>query len=312
MVRCLFCSRGDREVAGRDLLVPWYVHNDWVENYTLARERSMLRLVCLSKPTMLLTQAAKHVARTSPQVSSRSSATARSALPARTLRSANYAATRRSGKFAVVMSAAAEAAPSLEGNILYDFSKTPAAPPPFDSVTADMVVPAMKQLLKDLEGELQAVESASEATWSGFSEPLEKIVDKLSSVWGVCTHLKATKDTEELRKAVEEVIPERVNFSLRLSQSKALYKLYEDVRNGPAWESLSEAQQRLIDSNLVEAKLQGVGLEGEAQEQFNKNQKELAQLSTTFSNNLLDATKAYKKFIEGPDCCKQRQGGCNS
>jgi Zn-dependent oligopeptidase len=37
--------------------------------------------------------------------------------------------------------------------------------------------------------------------------------------------------------------------------------------------------------------LSGVGLEGEAKDRFNAIQLELAELSTKFSNNVLDATK---------------------
>lgn len=44
--------------------------------------------------------------------------------------------------------------------------------------------------------------------------------------------------------------------------------------------------------------LGGVGLEGEAKERFNEIQQELSQLSTKFSNNLLDGTKAFKKLVE--------------
>ena len=53
------------------------------------------------------------------------------------------------------------------------------------------------------------------------TQPLERIVDRLSRAWGTVSHLKAVRDTEELRKAVEEVQPERVKLSLRLSQVRA-------------------------------------------------------------------------------------------
>jgi oligopeptidase A len=45
-------------------------------------------------------------------------------------------------------------------------------------------------------------------------------------------------------------------------------------------------------------KLGGVGLEGETKEQFNANKMRLAQLATTFSNNVLDETKAFSLTIE--------------
>lgn len=40
--------------------------------------------------------------------------------------------------------------------------------------------------------------------------------------------------------------------------------------------------------------------QGSAKERFNEIQQELSQLSTKFSNNLLDATKAFKKLLKDP------------
>lgn len=41
--------------------------------------------------------------------------------------------------------------------------------------------------------------------------------------------------------------------------------------------------------------------QGDAKERFNEIQQELSQLSTKYSNNLLDATKAYKKLVTDKD-----------
>ena len=41
----------------------------------------------------------------------------------------------------------------------------------------------------------------------------------------------------------------------------------------------------------------GVALEGEAKEQYNANQVRLSELSTQFSNNVLDATKAFELVL---------------
>lgn len=41
-------------------------------------------------------------------------------------------------------------------------------------------------------------------------------------------------------------------------------------------------------------------MQGAAKERFNEIQQELSQLSTKFSNNLLDATKAFKKMLKDP------------
>lgn len=55
------------------------------------------------------------------------------------------------------------------------------------------------------EAELEHLEKTVEPSWPRLVEPLEKIIDRLSVVWGMINHLKAVKDTPELRAAIEEV-----------------------------------------------------------------------------------------------------------
>lgn len=102
---------------------------------------------------------------------------------------------------------------------------------------------------------------------------------------------QGVKDSDALRKAVEEVQPENVALGLRLSQSKPLYQGFKALKDGPVWETLNEAQRRVVDIELRDFVLGGVALEGEKKERYNAIQQELTQLSTKFSNNVLDATK---------------------
>lgn len=58
-----------------------------------------------------------------------------------------------------------------------------------------------------------------------------------------------------------QVQPERVKLTQRLSQSRPLYEAFKQIRDGDSWESLSEAQQRIIDGELRDFVLGGVALE---------------------------------------------------
>ena len=164
---------------------------------------------------------------------------------------------------------------------------------------AEHVVPGIKHLLEETHAAIDELEKNVEPTWPGLVEPLEKIVDRIGRAWGTVSHLKAVKDSEALRAAVEEVQPEKVKVMLRLSQSKPLYDAFKAIKDDAAmWESLTEAQQRIVDGELRDFVLGGVALEGDAKERFNEIQQELSKLSTDFSNNLLDATKAYKRLLK--------------
>jgi len=68
------------------------------------------------------------------------------------------------------------------------------------------------------EGELEELEKGVEPSWGKLVEPLERITDRLEVIWGMVDHLKAVKDSADLRAAVEEV---QVPPSLPLGASSA-------------------------------------------------------------------------------------------
>ncbi|KAH8503852.1 hypothetical protein H0E87_014919 [Populus deltoides] len=169
--------------------------------------------------------------------------------------------------------------------------------PPFDVVEHKHVRPGIRALLKNLESDLEELERTVEPSWPKLVEPLEKITDQLTIVWGMINHLKAVKDAPELRAAIEEVQPEKVKFQLRLGQSKPIYDAFKAIQESPQWTSLSDAQKRIVESQIKEAVLNGVALDDDKREQFNKIEQELERLSQKFGENVLDATKKFEKLI---------------
>ncbi|NEP74534.1 MAG: M3 family metallopeptidase [Okeania sp. SIO2G4] len=165
--------------------------------------------------------------------------------------------------------------------------------PPFESIKPEDVVPTMTELLTELEQELTNLEATVKPTWNDLVEPIQKLVDRLSWSWGIVGHLMGVKNSPELRKAYDEVQPKIVEFSNKLNQSQPLYQAFKKLHNSDSWQNLDSGQKRIVEAAIRDAELSGVGLEGEQRERFNTIQLELAELSTKFSNNVLDATKAF-------------------
>jgi oligopeptidase A len=134
---------------------------------------------------------------------------------------------------------------------------------------------------------------------------VEKLQFPLGFVWGVAGHLNGVKNGDELRAAYEENQPMVVTSMTKISQSKALYdalsKLQEKLAAMDGESSFAQMQKsRAVENNLLSMKLGGVGLEGEDKEKFNAMKMRLAELSTTFGNNILDCTKAFSVTVEDP------------
>ncbi len=169
--------------------------------------------------------------------------------------------------------------------------------PLFDRVKPEHVVPAMRQVLKHANERIDRLEQSLEPTWAGLILPLEELNTAFEYSWGVVSHLLGVKNSDALRKAHDEVLADVVQFGLRVNQSPVIFKGLSDIRNSSAWQAFDEAQQRIIEQKIRDAKHAGVGLSGGARERFNAIAKELSQLRTDFSNHVLDATKAFEFII---------------
>ncbi len=173
--------------------------------------------------------------------------------------------------------------------------------PRFDLIRPEHVVPALRHLLTQLETALSRLETQAQPTWTGLIEPLERIEDRLSITWGTVGHLMGVRNSDALRQAYQEVQPEVVQFIMRLGQSQGLYQELKVLQAGVEWQQSDPAQQRIVAARIRDAELTGVGLQVEKRERFNAIQQELAELSTQFSNNLLDATKAFALTLTTPE-----------
>ena len=177
--------------------------------------------------------------------------------------------------------------------------------PPFEKITSDHVIPAMTELLQELETKLKDLETQVKPTWEGLVEPLTKIEEKFSWSWGIVGHLMGVQNSPELREAYETAQPKVIQFINKLGQSKPIYEAFKSLQASESWNSLENAQKRIVETAIKEAELSGVALTGETRDKFNKIKLELAELSTKFSNHVLDATKAFKlkltteKEVEG-------------
>ena len=183
--------------------------------------------------------------------------------------------------------------------------------PPFGEIQAEHVVTGIEQLLKNLEQDLRSLESQLKTNlqsspyasprWAELIEPLTSITERLGWSWGIVSHLMGVKNSPELRSAYESVQPALVQFANQISQSQVIYDALKRLKGGELWTGLVSAQQRIVEAALQDAELSGVGLVGEVKAKFNDIQQSLAELSTQFSNHVLDATKAFSLTLTEKD-----------
>ena len=165
--------------------------------------------------------------------------------------------------------------------------------PAYDRILPEHIESAVETVLARCREVLAQVEQSTETSWSALMDPMEEVDRLFEYGWSPVGHLLSVKNSDPLREAHDAAMPKIVEFSLQLRQSEAIYRKLVALRESAEWSGFSGAQQRIITRMIQSAELSGISLTGKDRERFNAIEQELAQLSTDYSNNLLDATRAF-------------------
>ncbi|MFM9042449.1 MAG: M3 family metallopeptidase [Vulcanococcus sp.] len=171
--------------------------------------------------------------------------------------------------------------------------------PIFEAITPEAVREHIPALLQQLQAELSALESnlqqalnqQQQLSWDTVMDPLQRLGERLRWSWGVVSHLNGVCNSAALREAHAEQQAAVVQFGNRAGQSQVIFAALQQLHERQA--ELDGTQQRILAAELRDMQVRGVGLEGEAKEAFNAASQKLAELSTRFGNQVLDATNGW-------------------
>jgi oligopeptidase A len=192
-------------------------------------------------------------------------------------------------------SIAANSAANTAANPLLDFSDLPR----FDLIKPADVTPAIDYLIAECSVVITQLEAPMETvSWDNFVEPLDLATEKLARAWGIVGHLNGVVDTPALRAVYNENQPKVTEFWTALGQNLALFDKYKALRNDAGFASLSATRQKIIDNAVRDFRLSGAELSDDLKPRFAAIQEKHAEISTRFSENVLDATNDYALFVE--------------
>jgi oligopeptidase A len=169
---------------------------------------------------------------------------------------------------------------------------------PFDRVQAAHVQPAVSQLLSDARTRLEALAAApGERTFDNTMRSLDLLTDPLDYAMGVVRHLEAVATYPELRAAFNAVQPEVSAFYTGIPLHQGLWKgitAYAETAEGAA---LSGERRRYLRKTMDAFRRHGADLEPAGKKRLEELDVELTQLTTKFSENVLDSTNAFELVI---------------
>ena len=173
--------------------------------------------------------------------------------------------------------------------------------PQFSTLSPDSLPDACETLLNEARQEVaKLLQSDAPPSADNLLLPLEVLDDRIGQFWAPLSHLHGVMNTEQWRQAYNECLPLLTAYNSEMGQNRPLFERVQTLVNSTAFSELSTPQQQSLRHMLRDFTLSGVALEGEAAKRFADIQQRLSELSTQFSNNVLDATDGWEKFVSDP------------
>ena len=165
--------------------------------------------------------------------------------------------------------------------------------PDFPSLTNAGMKADIEALLAEGFSLLNQANHIAAGTELDFIHQLDAWENRIHQVWSVLSNLNATCNTPELRETYNALLPELSRYYTEQGQNKPLYDAYLCIHDSADFSNLSTARQASIRLAIRDFKLSGVALEGDEKTRYAAITERLSQLSSQFSDHLLDATQAY-------------------
>ncbi|WGE34206.1 oligopeptidase A [Actinobacillus genomosp. 1] len=169
--------------------------------------------------------------------------------------------------------------------------------PAFSQIKPEHIQPAVEAVIKECRDTIEQVAQIENPTWENFYMPQAIAGDKFARAWSPVGHLNGVKNSPELREAYQACLPLLSEYSTWAGQHQGLYQGYVKLKNSPEFESYSLAQKKAIENSLRDFELSGISLPADKQKRYGEVSARLSELSSQFSNNVLDATMGWDIVI---------------
>ncbi|MCG9728972.1 oligopeptidase A [Shewanella sp. Isolate13] len=170
--------------------------------------------------------------------------------------------------------------------------------PPFSSIQPEHIQPAVEQGIANCRQKIEEVlKHQGEFTWDNLVAPLEEADDQLGKIWSPISHMNSVVSSEEWRKAHDACLPLLSEYGTFVGQHQGLYEAYKSLAESDEFAHYSQAQKKLIENSLRDFELSGIGLSDSGKQRYGELVKRMSELTSSFSNQLLDATQAWTKLI---------------
>lgn len=170
----------------------------------------------------------------------------------------------------------------------------------WSALTLDRIELEIGKALEAAKADIEAiccVETES-ATFENTFLALEDGGECLSRAWGRVDHLASVKDSKEFRAVYNKMLPQVTEFHSSIPLNARLWKALKGFAAKPEAQALKGIEKRFFDETVAEFEQAGADLANDKKSRLEAINKELAQKTQKYSENILDATNAFELLVE--------------
>ena len=167
--------------------------------------------------------------------------------------------------------------------------------PKFNAIDISAIETELDRILTENRATIAQLIELDDVNWANFSQPIQQMDMQLEDFFSPISHLNAVQNSDELREVYQACIAKLTAYGTELGQNAALQQQYQKLQASDEFAAYSAAQKQWIKKTLLDFHLSGVDLPAADQQRFKTIKNRLAELSQTYSNNVLDATAAWKR-----------------
>ena len=155
-----------------------------------------------------------------------------------------------------------------------------------------------KKLVNNQQAIEQLLKNQDTPNYNRLVPALEQLGDEVDQLWGPLSHLHGVSNRDDIRAAFDECLPKLTAYATQMGQNKALYLAFVDLLKSDDFNQLSQSKQQFVKLQIRDFKLAGVALNPQKQKEYGQLKQQMAELSTRFSNHLMDATESWSMHIK--------------
>jgi len=171
--------------------------------------------------------------------------------------------------------------------------------PAFDQMKVKDLEPAMNKAMAAHLKEIDEITAnADPATFENTIEAFErsgKAIDRVFTYYGIWS---SNNSSPEFREVQQKLSPKISEYSSKIDQNEKLFKRIKTVYDNSQKNPLDPQQQRVVDLIYKDFEMSGANLNTADKKRYAEINKELSELYTQFSNNVLHDEENYVTLLD--------------